>query len=69
MDIIRIFFLDKIKEKHIVDKILKEYKEDNGDVEISHLLMNYYLTDMNYEEYKRDEKKIIEKYERKNKAL
>ena len=69
MDDIREFFLDKIKEKHIVDKILKEYEEDKRITkkkkeqnEIDSLLTRYYLTEMNYQEYKKEEREIQQQY-------
>ena len=69
MDDIREFFLDKIKEKHIVDKILKEYEEDKRITkkkkeqnEIDSLLTRYYLTEMNYQEYKKEEQEIQQQH-------
>jgi len=69
MNNIREYFLDKIKEKHIVDKILKEYREDDGDGEICELLRSYYLSKINYKEYKIEERKIIEIYYIKNQSI
>ena len=66
MDEIRYFFLDKIKEKHIVDKLLKEYVEDNGQIEIDVLLKKYYLTEMNFLEYLAEAKIIKNKFKQKN---
>ena len=66
MDKIREFFLDKIKEKYIVDKLLKEYVEDNGQSEIDEVLKKYYLTEMNFLEYAAEGKIIQNKYKDKN---
>jgi len=69
MDSIRKFFLDKIKEKHIVNKLLKEYVEDNGQTEIDVVLKKYYLTEMNFLEYLAAVTPIKEKYKKKNQCF
>jgi len=69
MENIRAFFLEKIKEPHLVNKIIKEYVEDTGQVEMDGVLKKYYLTEMNFLEYLAEAKIVKAKYEKKNQVF
>ena len=60
MNDIREFLLNKIKEKYIVDNLIKEYIKDKEYQELWELTKKYYLTNMIFQEYKQKEKKIKE---------